>query len=382
MSKDLAAKMVGQDADLLHRSMDIRISSQQRMITPLRAVDAKIAFEHRTYSPIVANLFEYFRAPRSSTINGWMTNKDKEQKFTSEVNSVKSHAGDKPFLMFIDYAEEKYPNPKELEFIVRSIHTNSDMATMPLISRLTDNLDADKGFDDYVSFLTEAMNVINTYNRKPIMGVIPLKTPFIRIQDLVDFYSQEGVKALCLDFSTSKPHTVSQSVEQVLYSLAKQGELDTTYIHAINVSPGRPRSNTLVAPCRSILSYGFGVDSYGDLHRSRMKIDNPIPVPATPPVRVFSIDNYGDYIVTSQSSLQAIPKCKSGVGVQNCVGSKGATRLFNAEQHSIEAEKLGSLVKGQLGAQGVEAYLKKKAYVEESDIKKMRSLVKRARPRS
>lgn len=253
LSTSVSAKVVGQDSDLLYRAMDIRIGSQRHILTPARAVDARLAFDYRDSTPAKGDLFEYFRAPKASTIAGLMTIKEREQKFSSEVNSIKARAGDKPFVFFMDYNEDKYPNSKELEFIVRCVHSNSDLTTMPLVSRVTDKLDAGSGFDRYVSFLREAVDVMNTYNRKPMMGVIPLKTPFIRIQDLVDFYLGEGIEAFCLDFATSKPHTVSPSIEQVLYSLAKSGKLDTAYIHAINVSPGDPgrtlRSHRAEASC-------------------------------------------------------------------------------------------------------------------------------------
>ncbi|MEE9115531.1 MAG: hypothetical protein V3U09_01380 [Thermoplasmata archaeon] len=303
-----------------------------------------------------------------------MNQKEKELALSYELNAIRRTAGSAPLLLLQEFNETNYPNQKQLEFMVRTAHSYSDILILPLVSRITDKLDAGDGFSRYLDFLEVVLDTIDTYNKKPLMGVIPMKIPFIRIEDLVRFYCGRGIRAFCLDFAGSKPDTARQSVEQVSFSLAKENVLNESFVHAINVSPGRPRVATPVSPCHSILAYGYGADSFGDLHRTRMRIETP-PIPHRPtPVRLFSRDDYGDHQINAESDLKRMEPDKTGISLRKCVRNKQLTKLFNAEQHSIEASVLPTFIDAGRDQPGLTQYLSGKAYVKKTQLKRMRGL--------
>jgi len=373
MSRALSVRLKAQSDEFLYRSLEVGLSSTQSFDTPARAIDARLASRHGDITPAGAHLFEYYARSGASTVNDRMASKPKEADFSYDLNSIRRATRGRPLILLQEFYETSYPSKKQLEFLVRTEHSYSDMVVLPLISRLTDVLDAGAGFERYLKFLREAMGLVETFNKKPVMGVIPMKTPFLRIEDLVDFYHEEGVNALCLDFASSKPSTARQSLEQVLYALAKRRVLNKTYIHGVNVSPGRPKRVTPVSPNHSILSFGFGADSFGDLHRPRLVVKEPREKHPVPP-RLFSRGNYGDHLISSKAGLDTILPESTGFSLQECLGNRNLTRLYNAEQQSLEATTLPRYLNPGRGEPDVDRYISGKQYVERDTLKQMRSL--------
>lgn len=373
MSRALNVRLKAQDDDLLYRSLEVRLSSTQFFDTPARAIDARLASRYGDITPAGARLFEYYARSGASTVNDRMASKPREEDFSYDLNSIRRATRGRPLILLQEFYETSYPSKKQLEFLIRTEHSYSDMVVLPLVSRLTDVLDAGTGFERYLKFLRETMGLFETFNKKPIMGVIPMKTPFLRIEELVDFYHEEGVNALCLDFASSKPSTARQSLEQVLYALAKRKVLNKTYIHAINVSPGRPKRISPVSPNHSIISFGFGADSFGDLHRPRVVVKEPQEERPVPP-RLFYRGDYGDHLIKSKAGLGTISPESTGFSLQECLGNRNLTRLYNAEQHSLEATTLPRYIEPGRGEPDVERYVSGKQYVERDTLKQMRSL--------
>src|SRR2546426_3576332 len=144
-------------------------------------------------------------------------------------------------------------------------------------------------------------------------------------------------------------------------------------MHAINVSPGRPKRTSTVSPCHSILSFGFGADSFGDLHRPRLIIKDPSEGRDVPP-RLFFRGDYGDHLVKSKPGLVGISPETTGFSLTDCLGNRDLTRLFNAEQHSLEAGGLPQYLEPGRGEPSVESYVSRKHYVEPDTLKQMKSL--------
>ncbi len=375
MSLDAAldVRFRAQDETLFHRSLNLRLSSQTTVRTPTRAIDARLA---RRGSALVREpiFYEYYIRPSGRKLDRIIEEKEEELARSYELNSIQRAAGDNPLLLLQDFYEETYPTRSQLQFLIRTAHAYSDILVLPLVSRVTDRIDAGAGFESYLNYLDEVLSIIETYNKKPVMGVIPLKTPFVRIEELVSLYVKRGVRALCLDYASSKPDTPRQSVEQVVYSLSEEEVLDETFIYGINVSSGRPRSSTPVAPCHSILSYGYCCDGYGDLHRVRMKITEGQP-PRPNLIRLFRREDYGDYLVTHRDDLNPLQQAETNIDLESCVNNKGRARLFNAEQQSLEALSTRPMIEGTGDPKGVEPYLDQKKYVPKTQLKWMRALV-------
>ena len=373
MGRTLDVKLKSQDDDFLYRSLEVKLSSSQSLRTPVRALDARLATRHNDITPKDARLYEYYSRSGSSTVNDRMRSKAKEQAFSYDLNSIRNATSGRPLILLQEFYETTFPTKSQLEFLIRTEHAYSDIVVLPLVSRITDVLNAGPGFSQYLSFLREAMEIVDTFNKKPIMGVIPMKTPFIRIEELVDFYVEKGIRAFSLDFASSKPGTARQSLEQVLYALAKRKALHKSFIHAINVSPGRPKRVSPVSPCHNILSFGFGADAFGDLHRPRIVMEGQNRTRSVPP-RLFFRGDYGDHLIKTRVSLEEVSPETTGFSLQNCLGDRELTRLYNAEQHSLEAASLPRYIQAGRGEPAIEEYISGKRYVEPDSLKQMKSL--------
>lgn len=377
MSNGSGVKQTAEDADFTHRTLEVKYRGGT-LDTPARAYDARLVSRNTNVTPEKGVLFEYYTRSGSSTVNDRITDKNKETDHSYKLQSALHATGGSPLILLQEYTETSYPPDKQLQYLIRIAHSYSDFVLPPLISRITDELDAGRSTDRYIEFVKHCLDVIEKFNKKPVMGVIPLKLPFIRIEDLVDVYASRGVRALCLDFAASKPETPRPSVEQVLFALADREVLDETYLHAINVSPGRPRSSTTVALCHNILSFGYGVDSYGDLHRTRMKIEDEADIKPTPP-RLFSRKDYGDYLAKNASIVSKLRTAKTKVPIERQWGDKEIAKLFNAEQQGQEASTLHGIVREN---RGIGAHLGGKKLVGQHDVRAMSSLARDVRRRS
>jgi hypothetical protein len=367
VSNSTSVRLKGRDSGMPHRVLEVRVRSDTSFQTPVRAFDprlvSKLGFPREK-----APLYEaYSRLSRTGT-KARISDKSEELAHTYRLNALRSVVVNQPFILFQDYFETSFPSEAELEYITRTEHSYSDFVLPPLVSRFTDSMNAKAGFEHYVEFLKGAMQLIDTFNHKPVMGVIPLRTPFTRIGDLVEFYVDRGVTALCLDFAANKPDTALQSVEQVLFSLAERGVLDSTYVHAINVSPGRPRTQTNVATCHNILSFGYGMDSFGDIHRTRMAIGNPPPTPVVIYPRLFNSKDYGDYLIRTRRDASSFRTPKSSLPAESCLGDRDAAKLFNSETQSAEAAKTARLILSSTDLSRVSPYLGSKAFVPKEHI--------------
>jgi len=300
-----------------------------------------------------------------------MKEKDKENDQTYGLNGIRRTVGEKPLLVLQEFNETTYPSKAQTEYMVRTAHVHSEFVTVPFVSRLTDKpANAEAAIDRYLEYIGSTLDVIETYNRKPIMAAVPLRLPFTRLADVVNLYCNRDVRAFCLDFAGATPETGVQGLEQVLYALASRKVLEESFVHGINVSPGRPRTVTPVASCRSILAFGYGADGFGDLHRTRVKMELQPKRKPVPP-RLFSRQDYGDHLITNSAGLRAIKPDKTAVPLSRAIWNKDLARLFNAEQHSLEAVSVPSILHGK---KGIESYLQRKKYVEKSDLRNMRTL--------
>jgi hypothetical protein len=370
MSNSLEVRFVGRDAGLPHRVLDVRFRSDLTVRTPARAFDSRLVQDYRFPQSKVPFYEAYSRATRKGT-SARISDKSEELRHTYRLNALRAPASDRPFILAQDYFETTFPSDAELQYLTRIEHSYSDIVLPPLVSRFTDSMNAKSGFDRYLEFLKRSLEIIDTFNHKPVMGVIPLRTPFVRISDLVEFYTNRGITAFCLDFAANKPDTARQSIEQVLFSLAEAGQLDSAYIHALNVSPGRPRSRTKAATCYNILSFGYGVDSFGDLHRTRMAIGNPPPTPVVVVPRLFMPRDYGDYLIRTQKDLSQFESQRSSVSLKSCIGSRDVARLVNSELQAREAARTTKLILSGSGLSRVSPYLGSKAFVPKDDIQNM-----------
>jgi len=370
MSKALDVRFKDQDEDYLHRVLELRVTSHMRLTTPARAVDAKSALRTSGVKLADARLFEAYFRVRADMLDQRMRDTSRQDAHTYELNALKRVADEAPIAVLQDYYELDYPTEKRTHYLIRTAHAYSDILVLPLLSRITGKFESDSAVEKYLAFVKRTLEIVDTYNRRPVMGTVPLKIPFTRIGDLIRLYCREGIRAFCLDFAAYTPEPARQAVETVLYELSDQKLLEESFLHAVNMSSGRPNRSKRVSSCHSILAYGYGVDSFGDLHTPRMKLDEQARVPRQVPVRVFSRRDYGEHLVEGTNDLRGIKPDLTGVRMQDCPGNKELVKVLNAEQHSLEAGSFPAMIRE--GNHKLDRHLAGKEYVDKSELRRIK----------
>ena len=233
-----------------------------------------------------------------------------------------------------------------------------------------------------MDFVDECFNEISTLNYNPIMGMIPILTPTYTEQ-LVDYYLNKNVNSFCVDFDGRTPSSTSDNITSMLKQIKNyDGDLDDVFITAINLSVGRAGKKADVIFAKDVLSYGFGIDSFGENHKSlSFKPGPPKPQPIhilqeqeLNKLRLFNKEDYGYYkagtsdlekiypndsIVPFDVLKDSIKKSKKNLKLQH---------IFNIEQQGIEALNIRELITEQ----EVTKYIGDKRYIKPEDLKKMK----------
>ena len=101
---------------------------------------------------------------------------EKLNMFNYELNSLvrKTDIGKEINICFVEYDDTKYPEKKALEFIVDTAYEYSDITPLPIIPKVPQRIGSDENaFLKYKTFLEESLEIIETLNNKPIMGIVP-----------------------------------------------------------------------------------------------------------------------------------------------------------------------------------------------------------------
>lgn len=386
MVRTLDVKQKGVDDELLYRSTEVKLGGTTLLSGPVRVIDATKVGERTVAEKMPSyRVFEAYKKPTPSLLAKVMGNQKEMLSYNRSWQKLTRIAGSDPFLVFLDYGLKKddvrrYPSQYELKFMIRTIHAYSTFSTVPMVSSITDYLEVGKSFDAYCTFVREALDTIDSYNKKPVMGVVPLTIPFTKVDELMKLYLDRDVSAFALDFAATKPESRIQTHEEVLAVLSDHGVLESSFIHALNISPGRPRSTTPVSLSSNVLSPGYCIDTYGDLHRTKIRTE--YEPTRTPPVRLFSRKDYGNHIVTSFEEIKNVYPADSSIGISElseCVSRREIAKLFNAEQQSVEMDKVRRIVLGKDEKKGMSGYLANKEQVKEKDIEAMKSLGQKMR---
>jgi hypothetical protein len=91
--------------------------------------------------------------------------------------------------------------------------------------------------EKYKKFLEESLEIIETLNHKPIMGVVPPLQFYIK--EIVEFYAKKGIDAFVFDFDGKTPLSMHQTIRSFMRSLREQDLLENSFIHSINTNQGR-----------------------------------------------------------------------------------------------------------------------------------------------
>ncbi|ADC65799.1 hypothetical protein Ferp_1652 [Ferroglobus placidus DSM 10642] len=226
----------------------------------------------------------------------------------------------------------------ELDFI-RDTESVFDFYVPPTVERVhkvATVKDIERYFSIVESFLEKAEG---SKQRKPIMGLIPITLPPVKISELLDLYFEHGIKAFCLDFAGRTPFTHYQQISQI-QNLLHQKDVDA-FIYSVNVNIGKPSKKSSEILAQDVLSFGLGLDAIADNHLGTRDygVEEKIS-----DLRLFNKDDYA-YQKVGLKEVEEIYPEDTAVPLKTLTSQSkkkrmAAQKLFNYEQIGIETERV------------------------------------------
>ncbi len=383
----LEAKPIAWDEndETLYRSKLVSIGSK-KITTPTMAIDHELLKKNEEIAPATKGLNEVFcrlESSKKSPLDGLISNEYAQASFNSRIESqLKRTDPEKEMtLCFLEYAgKEKYPEGKAFEFILDTAHVYSDIVPLPLMPNLTrTKITSDTDFQKYKIIMELAIEHLNSFNKKPIMGVIP-RLAYKFMTDLINFYIDKEINAFYIDFENKNPLTFKQNLLACFRTLNDKEIFENCFIHAHNVTAGRLAKGANIVNAKDILSYGFGFDSMGRRHRGLKppkegwkqfdKLPNRL--------RLFNKDEYAYYKILNTDEIKAMYPSDSSIqmdaftkifSVKNS-NVKRFEKLFNLEQLGLEAFRLKNFLKD---FHNPKDYLNDKSHVKKQHIKEIKN---------
>jgi hypothetical protein len=368
------------DDDTLYITKELRINGKN-LTTPIKSLglSSKLVLNDKIKG--VNEFYKRFSLDENlkrNSVYNVLSSPEKLSDLNYKFNSLmKKTDTDKEInLCFIEYDDIKYPEKKPLEFILDTAYEYSDITPLPIISNIGKRIDSEEKFEKYKKFLEESLEIIDTLNHKPIMGIVPPVQFYIK--EIVELYAKKGIDAFVFDFDGKTPLSMPQTIRSFMRSLREQDLLENSFIHSVNTNQGRFNKEVNVVGAKDILSFGLGFDSMGERHKPlkgpkeffeklKNREDNKL--------RLFNKEDYGYYRL-GISELEEIYPRDSIIKKESFVNEKSDLRNlqknFNMEQIGLETVRLRDIINNQEPRE----YLSHKTQVKREDFKKIMKMKK------
>jgi hypothetical protein len=376
---------VSDDTDL--RTLDFSIGNKP-VKTPSRALNTNTFFRDTKIATALSSLNElYF------TLNETSLKNINEQKAASEAKNKAAHksnvqSGNKPTFCLLQFknSEEKarYPTPDEIDILINTAYSFSDITPIPSIPKITRALNTDN-FDAFLAYLDACNTAINVRNKKPIIGYIPA-TVSLFTRKIINFYLDHGINAYYVDFDGTMISTHATSLNALKVELKKRGYEENNFLHYVNVSFGKSINDQKVLSARDLLGFGQGLDSMGGVHMGPkrnpefyewLKTQKDVKRNTN---RLLNREDYGYYRVDTLGARITCMIPKDAPVQQNDIMSASeshqtrAVKIVNLHQQCVESTVLRTIV-NETPDKTLE-YFRSKSNVLETDLK---NLVKTSR---
>jgi len=376
MSKHIEFKKVCPDDDTLYITKELRINGKN-LTTPIKSLNLSSKLLLNDKIKGVSEFYKKFSLDenlKKNSVYRFLSSPEKLSELNYKFNSLvrKTDINREINLCFIEYDDTNYPEKKPLEFILDTAYEYSDITPLPILPKMQQRIGSDENsFLKYKKFLEDSLEIIETLNHKPIMGIVPPVQFFI--SDIVEFYAKKGIDAFVFDFDGKTPLSMPQVIRSFMRSLKQHDLLENSFIHSININQGRFNKEANVVGAKDILSFGLGFDSMGERHKPlkgpqeffeklKNREDNRI--------RLFNKEDYGYYRL-GVSEIDGIYPSDSIIkretfGNENS-DLRSLQKNFNLEQIGLEAVRLREIINNQEPKE----YLSNKIQVKKEDYKKI-----------
>lgn len=244
----------------------------------------------------------------------------------------------------------------ELEFILNT-QSIFDFYVVPTIERIHAKIETIDELERYLKLIGTYLELTEELKaKKPVVGIIPVTIPPIKLPELIDIYIEWGITAFALDFAGKVPFTHYQQVAQIQNILHRK-DIDA-FLYAINVNPGKPSKRGPAILAKDVLSIGFGLDAIGDNH---------IALGRTPQqdinLRLFNKDEYAYHKILPENIEEIYPE-DTMISMEELISGPKSKRMdvqkmFNYEQIGIETIR----VREKIDDREITKYVAHKPYV-------------------
>ena len=380
MSIATQVKTLEADPNSLYKTQRIKFTSDKSILTPTKTIPLDRLNVPDPLNDKAKQLNEVFKRFSAKQIKEADEDSDKYKGIESFFNKQKSKV--KPettTFCFLDFNEQRLPTNNEIEFLTDLAYCNSDITTLPTISKFSDSKNSPISYEDYKKYLEKAIESVEQLNHKPIMGIIP-KLARKNVPNLLEFYQSKGINTFALDLGGSNPISSIMSIFKVLKTLNKIKILDSCYIHGHNLGI-RVNKVKEIIPAKDVLGFGVGLNSIGE-KRTEFK-PNPaflslIKMNPLNKFRLFNKKDYGYWKAISASDLEKVYPADSSVPIsafkiafKNASQFSNVQKVFNFEQLAIESHHVKEVITED--ADKTLDYIKKKRYIAQDDVKVLES---------
>jgi hypothetical protein len=369
----------------------------KKLEVPLQALDAKKYYESKidfgNLSTDVAEIYLNYSREKLKLFKEYPErNADEERKIKLWKDSIKESAVK---FLFIRFQGKEYPNDDEMKALINVSYSSSDATPIPAfpdifkedITRVkrdgtpiteTKIRVSEDRLKEFFSFLEKYIGLLNDWNHKDILGVIPINIGAQNISKLIAFYYNNGVNHFYLDLNTATFNRLIDTplMHAILSELKRSGlEYQKTFFYSINGSSGRFSNGNPVIGAKDILTGGAGLDCVGRIHLGAggggKKITDPrvIEKMKLNRIRLFNKDDYGYYRLETKSLPFKLPEDNiiNKELLLNLDKGKKFGDIFNMQQLTIENQNLRLYIKE--GFKPLSKIEKEKRNVSKLDLK-------------
>ncbi len=351
-------RMIETDDELPYRSLEIR-SPSLTISTPTKASDPSIPAGHVT---------EIHRSFTSDQLDRLLSDEQFERRTNSDLRRKR---GPGLNIFFVDVSDDVDPDADRLEALSDLQYEHSDVVVTPLWSRLPKELKGQALLDRHLELTDAYLDIVETLNRKSIVGSIPGRIPRQLLRPIVKRYHDRGAVAFVVDFDGRSVMTNPSWIRSLLRLISESGTMDTTFLYSVNANEGKFMKNAERVLAKDFVGTGFGLDVLGLNHvpprLSSQQWKEISKARSKNLLRLFDRADYSYYRLTEQelTDMWNVPP--------NRLYQR--RKAHNIQQQLDETIELGRRLHDEAT---IEPYIQTKGQVDEGLLKKMKSLKKAA----
>ncbi|GLI11560.1 hypothetical protein MARBORIA2_06500 [Methanobrevibacter arboriphilus] len=275
------SKLGNVDDRLFYKTSKIRISSSRSFKTPIKASNYKFS----------SGVNEIYKKFSKDTLNKMMIN----EKFETQKNAtIKQEKNDNANFLFVEYDGEQNINYDQLETLCDIQHAHSDVIIPPTFSKLVKSKKGEKQKDLFIKLINKSLEIFETLNNKPIIGMIPAIIPRQFLKNIIKNYYEHGITCFAIDYCGKSVDSNLSWANMLTRQMVDYAITEESFIYGFNVYDAHFKKKEEEVLAKDFISFGYGVDILGLKHmpiRLRKEQWNEIKS-RKKTIRTFSPENY------------------------------------------------------------------------------------------